>query len=99
MRLLVIICIIAGLHSTHVFASDWYTLVDWETAMCVESDGPIKTGPIAELYECQAASDENVLLAVQKTTGKIGGIYFLGRETCIVHAVKYQEMWYADRNE
>ena len=82
-----------------VNAGNWFTLLDWETPQCVDSSGPILNGPVAKLFEYRDAEDKGVVVAYSKGSGKIGGVYFLNRETCEKYAAKYQQLWLNDRNK
>ena len=99
MRTLRTVILTSILVASSAYAVDWFTLLDWETPQCVESGGPITSGPIADLYEYKEADDAGVVVAYAKSSGKIGGVYFRGRAACEKHARKYQQMWLKDRNE
>lgn len=93
-----VVTLVLLLGSPFSHAAEWFTLLDWETPQCVDSGGPITTGPIANLYEYKDTEDTGVIIAISKSTGKIGGVYFRNRGACEKHAKKYQKMWLKDRS-
>lgn len=99
MRLPHIVILVFSLSAPLAAAAEWFTLLDWETPQCIESGGPITSGPIAELYEYKDAEDAGVVIGYAKESGKIGGVYFRNRMSCEKFALKYQQMWLKDRNE
>ncbi len=75
----------------------WYAILGWDDATCITSSGPMLDGPLAEDIEHRPTEDDGVVVTYWKSSGKIGGVYFLEASACGRLGEKYRQLWETDR--
>ena len=62
---------------------------------CGESSEPT-AGPAAKFYTFETVEADQAIIARSKSTGSIGGVYFMTKHQCNKHLAKYDAIWRKD---
>ena len=92
-RMVAVLVLISTIASAQ---AGWYTILGWDDATCITSPGPMLDGPLAESIEHKLTEDDGVVVTDWISSGKIGGVYFLGAAACARFGAKYQRLWAQD---
>lgn len=63
---------------------------------CMEVGDPTSS-PAASAFTFESPNEDQAMIAKLKSTGSIGGIYFLTEGQCKKHLVKYDAIWNKDK--
>jgi len=79
----------------------WFTVMigipEYNIAPACGESGDPTAGPVAHLYTFETVEEDKAIVAKSKSSGSIGGVYFMTQYQCNKHLAKYDAIWRKDK--